>query len=121
MNAQNRLSDAELIDALALSATALNMARAEDLRRVAHKVSQHAAAAAARLREILALGEPWPTADVLARLADGADHLLRDHGCDKHGYEGLGIARDRGRVIAATIRTGGGGAPMTEQGVGDGA
>jgi hypothetical protein len=44
---------------------------------------------------------PWPLRDVLTRLADAADHLLKDHSCDAHGYEGLGDARDAARRYAA--------------------
>lgn len=33
--------------------------------------------------------ENWPIKDVLTRLAEAATHLLSDHDCDAHGYEGL--------------------------------
>lgn len=41
--------------------------------------------------------EPWPLADVLARLCAAADHLLGHHNCDCHGYEELVAARDAAR------------------------
>lgn len=42
----------------------------------------------------------WPIRDVLARLAEAATHLLTDHDCDAHGYEGLQHA-----VVAARAYT----------------
>ncbi len=97
------LTDREMIDALELAAPRVRMADAGDVRRAADVLAELALEAADRLREILALAEPWPTKDVLARLADAADHLLRDHGCDAHGYEGVNAARDQARAIAARI------------------
>ena len=47
---------------------------------------------------------PWPLADVLDKLAAAADHLLRDHDCDAHGYEGILAARDAARRAAAALR-----------------
>lgn len=48
---------------------------------------------------------PWPLSDVLTRLADAADHLLRDHDCDAHGWEGVTVARDKAREYAAALST----------------
>lgn len=45
----------------------------------------------------------WPVRDVLARLADAADHLLNVHSCDAHGYEDVGIARDVARQLVAAL------------------
>jgi hypothetical protein len=57
----------------------------------------------ARDARFLAWDDPWPTADVLAKLADAAEHLLDVHGCDAHGYEEIGItvraAKDRLRAL----------------------
>lgn len=39
----------------------------------------------------------WPLHDVIAKLADAADHLLNDHACDTHGHEEIGVARDAAR------------------------
>ena len=52
--------------------------------------------------DALGYDTPWPTALCLKRLVDAADHLLNDHDCDAHGWEGLALARDsaRGRVDA---------------------
>ena len=33
--------------------------------------------------------EEWSLPATLARLAGAANHLLRDHDCDAHGYEGV--------------------------------
>jgi hypothetical protein len=52
-----------------------------------------------RLWVALGLDNPWSLTDVLTRLADAADHLLRDHNCDTHGWECIGLARDRAREI----------------------
>lgn len=56
----------------------------------------------ARLRNALGIGTPWPLRDVLERLADAAEHLLDDHGCDTHGHEGVRFAcLAAGRIITA--------------------
>jgi hypothetical protein len=44
------------------------------------------------LRDVLGTDLPWPMVDVLARLVASARHLLGDHACDAHGYEGLDAA-----------------------------
>ena len=68
------------------------------------KVRAHTAEAAlATLREAIGVSTPWPVADVLRRLADAADHLLSDHDCDAHGWEGVGIARDKAREYASAL------------------
>jgi hypothetical protein len=56
-----------------------------------------------RLAGLLVADTAWPLRDVLARLADAADHLLNDHDCDTHGHEEIGIARDVARSIVARI------------------
>jgi hypothetical protein len=38
---------------------------------------------------LLRLGNEWSLPATLARLAGAANHLLRDHDCDAHGYEGV--------------------------------
>lgn len=60
--------------------------------------------AVARIAAIQALDTPWPLFEVLRRLCDAADHLLRDHDCDVHGYEGIGLARDAGRAIVQRVQ-----------------
>jgi hypothetical protein len=55
------------------------------------------------LRGALAMGKPWPLRDVLDRLVIAAEHLLGDHCCDGHGYEGLLQAIDAARSIRLTI------------------
>lgn len=37
---------------------------------------------------------PWPIRDVIAKLANAAGHLLKDHSCDGHGYEEIDHARN---------------------------
>lgn len=53
-----------------------------------------------RIEAFMALDGPWPTTDVLRKLADAADHMLRDHSYDVHGHELIAAARDaaRGRL-----------------------
>jgi hypothetical protein len=50
---------------------------------------------------------PWALLDVLEKLADAADHLLGEHACDGHGYEGVAAARDAARRIVEEVRSGG--------------
>jgi hypothetical protein len=58
------------------------------------------AAAALRLPpdwRLIGADTPWPLGEVVKRLADAAEHLLRVHDCDTHGWEGIGQARDAAR------------------------
>lgn len=57
------------------------------------------------LETLIGNDTPWPLADVLARLADAADHLLSVHDCDMQGWEGVGVARDKAREIVAALRS----------------
>lgn len=57
----------------------------------------------AELRELKASDRPWPLVDVLNKLADAADTLLRKHDYDGHGWEEVGRCRDEARIIAAVI------------------
>ncbi len=66
---------------------------------------QLTAALQAERERSLHLGEPWSVPDTLAKLADAADHLLKDHDCDAHGYEGVAAARDAARRMAARLAT----------------
>jgi hypothetical protein len=59
--------------------------------------------------DLLGMDTAWPLGDVLTRLADAADHLLGDHGCDSHGYEEVYAARDAARSIVAALN-----APTTD-------
>lgn len=47
----------------------------------------------AELKTALGMAEAWPILDVLDRLSSAATHLLKDHGCDKHGWESVDHAR----------------------------
>lgn len=87
-----------------------NAARvASELRRLREETDRQRARADAaealvvRLSRLLALATPWPVQDVLAKLADAADHLLNYHDCDRHGYEGVVAARDAARTIVAAL------------------
>jgi hypothetical protein len=55
------------------------------------------------VRELLADDKPYPLTDVLTQLADAADHLLNDHSCDAHGYEGVGIVRNIAREMVGIV------------------
>lgn len=60
---------------------------------------------------LLGADTPWPTTDVLAKLADAGDHLLHAHDCDTHGWEEIGravtVARERLAAYAAKARRAG--------------
>lgn len=60
----------------------------------------------ARLRALLREDMPWPLRDVVARLADAADHLLCDHSCDAHGHEGVRICVVHARDWLAELAKG---------------
>ena len=47
---------------------------------------------------------PWSLLDVLARLTDAADHLLKEHDCDAHGHEEIAAARDAARMVLRSTR-----------------
>lgn len=73
-----------------------------------------------RAAAVLRLDTPWPLHETLASLADATDHLLADHSCDGHGYEGIvaacdsaweivsadpaGLARDVQTLLAERLR-----------------
>jgi hypothetical protein len=52
---------------------------------------------------VLWQASPWPLRDVLARLADAADHLLHDHDCSAHGHEGVLEAVTQARRILHSL------------------
>jgi hypothetical protein len=58
-----------------------------------------------RLRDVLGFNSPWPATSVLRRLVDAADHLLKVHDCDDHGWEGVCAARDAARKIADELES----------------
>jgi hypothetical protein len=58
----------------------------------------------ARLRAAFGMDSPWPLLDVLARLADAADHLHTDHNCDTHGWETVRAAAEHARVYVDRLR-----------------
>jgi len=72
----------------------------------------------ARVRELEAKDTSWPLADVLEKLIGAAHHLLRDHDCDAHGYEGINAALDSARRLVVIAR--GGTTPPPSEPVGPG-
>lgn len=42
---------------------------------------------------LLMLDRPWSLADTLRKLVEATEHLLRDHDCDVHGWEGYEHAK----------------------------
>jgi hypothetical protein len=55
-----------------------------------------------RLRAGLGLDRTWPLLDVLAKLADGVEHLFDDHDCAGHGWEEYSRAAKEARLIIAS-------------------
>ena len=56
----------------------------------------------AKLKAGLGLDRTWPLLDVLAKLADGVEHLLDAHDCDGHGWEEYSRAAKEAREIVAS-------------------
>lgn len=54
--------------------------------------------------ENLGMDTSWPLSDVLAKLIEATDHLLKVHSCDTHGHEEFLTAVLRGREYLATMR-----------------
>jgi hypothetical protein len=63
-----------------------------------------ARAECSRLREAFGMDLPAPVHDLLDRLADAAVHLLNDHSCDQHGWEGIERSVKAAREAAIRIR-----------------
>lgn len=57
-----------------------------------------------RLRSAFAFNQPWPITEVLEKLADASDILLRDKDYDGHGWELIQSCVPRARIMAATFR-----------------
>jgi hypothetical protein len=68
---------------------------------------RRAEAAEKRLRDVMAMEGHWPLHDVLEKLADAADHLLKGHDCDAHGHEVVQQAAIEARRIVGVIKAGG--------------
>lgn len=49
--------------------------------------------------------QTWPLIDVLEKLAQAADHLLKDHDCDQHGYEEVEVCVAKAREYAAIAKS----------------
>jgi hypothetical protein len=67
-------------------------------------------AAGGERAEVAAFGERdliscWPVRDVLLKLAEAAEHLLRDHDCDRLGHEGVQMAAKAARIHATAPGT----------------
>ncbi len=56
-----------------------------------------------RIEAFLGCSEPWPVWGVLLDLAKAAEHLLRDHGCDVHGWEAHTSCAKRARELVARL------------------
>lgn len=67
------------------------------------KAAQAHCASCEKLQKTLRLDSPWSFISVLERLADAADHLLKGHDCDAHGWEGIGLARNAAREIVRSL------------------
>lgn len=50
------------------------------------------------IERLLRMGKEWTLPSFLARLIGAAEHLLHDHDCDAHGYEGVSAAVDAARA-----------------------
>ncbi len=57
----------------------------------------------AELRAAIGMDEPYSALACLDQLAIAADHLLKGHDCDAHGWEGVGFARDYARQHHAAL------------------
>ncbi len=75
------------------------------LLRIVDDLRAELASAKAERERIIGLGGPWPLTSILARLADASDHLLTDHDCDAHGWEGVTCARDAARALLAKLES----------------
>jgi hypothetical protein len=71
---------------------------------MAERRSAQLAAERARVRELLAVDQPWPLVDTLAKLAEAANILLLDKDYDGHGWELIGRARLDALAAADRIR-----------------
>lgn len=69
---------------------------------IVHRCNCHEALVAA-LEGMLALTEPWPLRDAVAKLVEGAEHLLRAHMCDRHGHEELAVAMQTAAALLPKI------------------
>lgn len=56
------------------------------------------------VKALLGSDQAWPLRDVLKILAGAAEHLLKDHDCDAHGYENVDEAVKRAREFIETAR-----------------
>lgn len=59
-----------------------------------------------KLHLALAMDIPWPLPDILAKLIEAAEHLLRDHDCDYHGHESYRVAIEYGKISLTNLRAG---------------
>jgi len=55
-------------------------------------------------RDFMRLSTPWPLPDVLEKLLEATEHLLKDHDCDAHGHELFRRAVKVGRDILPLMR-----------------
>lgn len=57
-----------------------------------------------RLHAALGMDQPWPLPDVLAKLIEATEHLLKQHDCDAHGHEEYRAAADYGHALMLVLR-----------------
>ncbi len=55
------------------------------------------------LYEIMGLDTPWPLLEVLSRLIEASDILLKERQYDGHGHEVLSAATDKAREIVSLL------------------
>lgn len=82
-----------------------NLQRAEEAESALSASRAEAERLREALRSVLAFDQPWNLPDVLDRLANAADHLLTDHGCDTHGWEMARGCANRARKLSALGRS----------------
>lgn len=77
------------------------------LRRLIEQINQQLTAERERtdkLEEALGIDQAWPLSDVLLKLCEASDHLLKHHDCDSHGHEGITLTVEYGRKYAVMIQ-----------------
>lgn len=82
------------------------MDRANDTVRERDELREKLSKALASVRELEAvvrLSNAAELIDILTNLASAADHLLRDHDCDRHGHERIGLDAQSAQQIAAKL------------------
>ena len=82
-----------------------NLERAPTLEQDCENVVQAVSDLTAKLERVRRLADPWPLVDILTQLVTAADHLHRNHSCDRHGYERDSAAMDAARDLIESLST----------------